>query len=60
MQLMSICGGAVLRLLGFSPEEAEQYLFRAVSLKEKRVEPDVEGIPMLEGITHPGMSAVRR
>ncbi|MCP4605828.1 MAG: DUF2887 domain-containing protein, partial [Proteobacteria bacterium] len=49
LQLMSICGGAVLKLLGVPPEEAERYLFRAVVLKEKRVEPDVEGFPLLEG-----------
>ncbi len=48
LQLMSICGGAVLKLLGVPPDEAERYLFRAVVLKEKRVEPDVEGFPLLE------------
>ncbi len=46
---MSICGAGILKLLGVAPEEAEKYRFRATVLKEKRVEPDVEGFPVLEG-----------
>ncbi len=49
LQLMSICGAGILKLLGVAPEEAEKYRFRATVLKEKRVEPDVEGLPVLEG-----------
>jgi len=47
--LMKICGHSVLKLLGFSHEEAIQYKFRAIVLKEKRLEPDIEAIPILEG-----------
>ncbi len=48
---MEIGGPAVLKLLGIAPEEAEQYTFRSVVLKEKRVEPDMEALPLpiLEG-----------
>jgi hypothetical protein len=45
---MEIGGPAVLKLLGIAPDEAEKYRFRAVVLKEKRIEPDVEGFPLLE------------
>ncbi len=48
LRLMGIGGPAVLRLLGIPPDEAEDYRFRSVVLKEKRMEPDVEGIPILE------------
>jgi hypothetical protein len=37
---------AVLKLLGIAPDEAEEYIFRAVVLKETRLEPDTEGIPL--------------
>jgi hypothetical protein len=46
---MGIGGPAVLKLLGIAPEEAEEYTFRSVVLKERRLEPDTEGIPVLEG-----------
>lgn len=49
LQLMSVCGSAVLKLLGIAPEEAEKYRFAAEVLKEKRIEPDVVGIPVFEG-----------
>ncbi len=48
LQIMSVCGPAVMKLLGVDPEEAEKYRFAAEVLKEKRVEPDVVGIPVLE------------
>ncbi|RKZ59846.1 MAG: hypothetical protein DRR08_12780 [Candidatus Parabeggiatoa sp. nov. 2] len=38
----------MLKLLGVPPEQADQYQFRAVTLKEKRLEPDVEAIPVLK------------
>ncbi len=49
LRLMGIGGSAVLKLLGVAPEEAEEYTFRSVVLKEKRMEPDTEALPMLEG-----------
>jgi predicted transposase YdaD len=49
LQLMTVSGSSVLKLLGFPPDQAENYQFRAVVLKEKRLEPDVEGFPVLEG-----------
>jgi hypothetical protein len=49
LRLMGIGGSAVLKLLGIPPEEAEAYAFRAPVLKERRLEPDTEGIPLLEG-----------
>ncbi len=49
LRLMGIGGTAVLKLLGIAPDEAEEYTFRSVTLKERRLEPDVEGIPVLEG-----------
>ncbi|MCP4103983.1 MAG: DUF2887 domain-containing protein, partial [Desulfobacteraceae bacterium] len=49
LRLMGIGGPAVLKLLGFAPDKAEGYTFRSVVLKERRLEPDTEGIPLLEG-----------
>jgi len=49
LRLMGIGGPAVLKLPGVAPEEAEKYTFRSVVLKDKRMEPDTEGIPILEG-----------
>ncbi|MCP4351911.1 MAG: DUF2887 domain-containing protein [Desulfobacterales bacterium] len=49
LRLMGIGGPAVLKLLGIAHEEAEEYTFRSVVLKERRLEPDTEGIPLLEG-----------
>lgn len=47
-QLMKLAGGSILRLLNFSPEHAAQYHFEATVLKEKRYEPDMQGIPLFE------------
>lgn len=49
LRLMRISGSAVLKLLGIESDEAEAYAFRAVVMKERRIEPDIEGIPVLEG-----------
>ncbi len=49
LRLMGIGGPAVLKLLGIAPEEAEEYTFRSVVLKDRRMELDTEGIPILEG-----------
>ncbi len=49
LRLMGIGGPAVLKLLGIASEEAEKYTFRSVVLKEKRMEPDTEALPVLEG-----------
>lgn len=48
LQLMKVSGNSVLKLLGMSKESANKYHFRAVVLKDKKLEPDVEGIPTLE------------
>jgi len=53
LQLMTVTGNSILKLLGVPSEKAEQYHFRAVMLKEKRLEPDVEGIPMLVSENEP-------
>ncbi len=49
LRLMGIGGPAVLKLLGIASDEAEEYTFRSVVLKERRLEPDTEAIPLLEG-----------
>jgi len=46
-QLMNVSGNSLLKLFGFSDEQAEQYQFRAIELKEKTVKPDIEGFPIL-------------
>ena len=48
LKLMTLSGSSLLKLLGVKPDKARRYHFRAVTLKEKRIEPDVEGIPMLK------------
>jgi predicted transposase YdaD len=48
LKLMTLSGSSILKLLGVPSAKAEKYHFRAVTLKEKRMEPDVEGIPMLK------------
>jgi hypothetical protein len=48
LKLMTITGSSLLKLLGVPKEQAEKYPFRAVILKEKRIEPDVEGIHELK------------
>lgn len=44
--LMKFNGSSVLRLLDFP--QADHYHFDAIVLKEKRTEPDIQGIPFLE------------
>jgi predicted transposase YdaD len=44
LKLMTISGSSILKLLGVPPKQANKYQFRAVNLKEKRIEPDVEAI----------------
>lgn len=46
--LMRLSGSSLLKLLGMTATQAEQYHFRATVLKEKRLLPDIEGLPMLE------------
>jgi len=46
--LMKIGGPAVLKLSGVDPSEAAHYSFKSVVLKEKRLEPDIVGFPVLE------------
>ncbi len=48
MKLMTVSGSSLLKLLGVPPEQADKYQFRAVTLKEKRIAPDVEAIPVLK------------
>jgi hypothetical protein len=45
LKLMTVSGSSILKLLGVPKKQAEKYHFRAVTLKEKRIEPDVEAIP---------------
>jgi predicted transposase YdaD len=47
-QLMQLSGSGILKLLGFSQAQADQYRFQATVLKDKRLEPDIEGIPILD------------
>jgi predicted transposase YdaD len=51
LQLMAVSGNSLLKLFGMSAQEANQYQFRAVVLKEKKLQPDVEGFPLLESDT---------
>ncbi|EDN69703.1 conserved hypothetical protein [Beggiatoa sp. PS] len=48
LKLMTVSGSSILKLLGVPKKQAEKYHFRAVTLKEKRIEPDVEAIPKLK------------
>ncbi|CAK0772702.1 hypothetical protein CCP3SC1_680015 [Gammaproteobacteria bacterium] len=45
-QLMTLCGMALLRLLGLNRDETEHYHFRATVLKSKQIRPDLEAIPL--------------
>ena len=47
LQLMKLSGNSLLKMLGFSAEQAEKYTFQAVVLKEKELKPDIEGFPIL-------------
>ncbi|OQY47306.1 MAG: hypothetical protein DRR08_09175 [Candidatus Parabeggiatoa sp. nov. 2] len=48
LKLMAISGSSLLKLLGVPPKQADKYHFRAVTLKEKHIKPDVEAIPKLK------------
>jgi len=48
LKLMTLSGSSLLKLLGVPSEQADQYQFRSVTLKEKTLMPDVEAIPMLD------------
>ena len=41
---MGISGAAVLKLIGFDIEDSNNYRFKAIVLKDKRLEPDIEGM----------------
>ncbi|OQY56493.1 MAG: hypothetical protein DRR08_25640 [Candidatus Parabeggiatoa sp. nov. 2] len=47
LQLMKLSGNSLLKMLGFSAEQAEKYTFQAVDSKEKELKPDIEGFPIL-------------
>ena len=46
--LIRVSGKAVLKLVGLDPEDADQYSFKSIVLKEKKLEPDIVGFPVLE------------
>jgi predicted transposase YdaD len=46
--LINISGKAVLKLVGIDPVDAESYTFKSIVLKEKKLEPDIVGFPVLE------------
>ncbi|HDN27234.1 MAG TPA: DUF2887 domain-containing protein [Thioploca sp.] len=48
LKLMTVSGSSLLKLLGVPPEQADKYQFRSVTLKEKHIKPDVQGIPILK------------
>jgi len=48
LKLMTVSGSSILKLLGVPPKQADKYHFRAVTLKEKRIEPDIEAIPKVK------------
>ncbi len=48
LKLMTVSGSSVLKLLGIPKKQADKYHFRAVTLKEKRIEPDIEAIPKVK------------
>ncbi|OQW87574.1 MAG: hypothetical protein BWK78_08925, partial [Thiotrichaceae bacterium IS1] len=50
-QLMTLSGSAILKLLGMPATQAEQYRFRATVLKDKKLQPDIEGFPLLKSDT---------
>ena len=53
LKLMTVSGSSVLKLLGVQAKQADKYHFRAVTLKEKRIEPDVEAIGKLKSLQGP-------
>lgn len=46
--LMKVCGTAMLKLIGIDPVDADRYTFKSIVLKEKKLEPDIVGFPVLE------------
>ena len=46
VSLINLCGEGILKLLKIPEEQTTGYTFRPVVLKEKRLEPDVEAIPI--------------
>jgi len=46
--LMKVSGTAVLKLIGIKPDDAENYMLKSIVLKEKKLEPDIVGFPVLE------------
>jgi hypothetical protein len=46
--LIKVSGKAVLKLIGIAPEDAQNYHFKSIVLKEKKLEPDIVGFPVLE------------
>mgnify|MGYP003449216143 CR=1 FL=1 len=47
-QLMTVSGSSILKLLGVPATQAANYRFRAIVLKDKKLQPDIEGIPILQ------------
>ena len=47
--LMKVSGTAMLKLIGINPVDADHYVFKSIVLKEKKLEPDIVGYPILEG-----------
>jgi hypothetical protein len=46
--LMRVSGTAILKLIGIDPLDAVNYSFKSIVLKEKKLEPDTVGYPVLE------------
>jgi len=46
--LMKVGGTAMLKLIGIDPANAENFTFKSIVLKEKKLEPDIVGYPVLE------------
>ena len=46
--LIKVSGNAVLKMVGIDPVDADQYFFKSIVLKEKKLEPDIVGFPVLE------------
>jgi hypothetical protein len=45
---MRVSGTAILKLIGIDPLDAVNYSFKSIVLKEKKLEPDTVGYPVLE------------
>ena len=46
--LMKVSGAAILKLIGIDPVDADNYTFKSIVLKEKKLEPDIVGYPVFE------------